>query len=107
MTPALSGVDLPRTQPGTSIQASKAAPMTAPRCDQLADLIVGELAVVRHERAAVGVAGPDRPAKVIERVAEALVAEVGHVEDHAQPLHLAQQLAAARAETPDALVPCA
>ena len=50
------------------------------------------------ERAAVGVARPDRAAEVIERVAEAVVAEMGHVEDDAEPLHLAQQLVAARAE---------
>ena len=66
--------------------------------DELADLIVGELTVVVDERAAVRVARPHRPAKMIERVAEALVAEVRRVEDHAEPIHLAQELAAARAE---------
>ena len=45
---ALAASTVPRTQPGTSIQASNAAPITAPRCDQLADLLVGELAVVRR-----------------------------------------------------------
>ena len=36
--------------------------------------------------------------EVVERVAEAVVAQVRGVEDDAEPLHLAQQLAAARAE---------
>ena len=99
VTPARSGVDLPRTQPGTSIQASNATPMTAPRCDELADLIVGELTVVGHERPAVGMARPDRAAEKIERLAKALVAQMGHVEDDAEPLHLAQQLAAACGKT--------
>ncbi len=65
--------------------------------DQLADLIVGELAVVVDQRAAVRVARPDRSAKVIQRVAEAVVAQVGRVEDDAETLHLAQQLVSARA----------
>ncbi len=63
-------------------------------CNQLAKLIVGELPVVRHEGAAVRVAGPDRPVEMIKGLPEAVVAEVGDVEDDAQPLHLPEELAA-------------
>ena len=66
--------------------------------DELAELVVVELAVVVDDRAAVRVAGPHRPAEMIERVAEALVAEMRGIENHAEPIHLAHELAAARAE---------
>ena len=98
VTPALSGVVFPRTQFGTIIQASNAAPITAPRSIELANLIVVELAVVRDERAAIGMARPDRTVEVVERFAKAFVAEMGDVEDHAEAIHLAQQLPAAHAE---------
>ena len=82
--------------------------MTAPRAIERADLIVAELPVVRHERAAVVVAGPDGPAESVERLPEAVVAQVGGVEDDSEPLHLR---AAARVRfapmPPEASVPCA
>ena len=81
--------------------------MTAPRPIERADLLVGELPVVRDQRAAVRVARPHRPREHVERLPEALVAEVRRVEDDAEPIHLAQQLAAAAPRPPVASVPCA
>ena len=96
VTPAFSGVDVPahpvrHDHPGVERGADDRAAR-----DQLADVLVRELAIVRDDRAAVGMARPDRAAEVVERVAEAVVAEVRRVEDDVQPLHLAQQLVAAR-----------
>ena len=54
--------------------------------------------MVRHERAAVGVARPHVPVKVIEGVAQAVVAEMRDVEDDIQTLHFAQELAAGCSE---------
>ncbi len=53
VTPALSGVDWPRTQPGTIIQASKAAPMTAPRAMSSRSWSSLNWRLWLHERAAV------------------------------------------------------
>ena len=45
---------------------------------------------------------------MIEGVAQAVVAEVGDVQNDPEPLHFAQELAAAaRRDRPYALVPCA
>ena len=66
---------------------------------QGADLIVGELPVVRHERTAIGVARPHRSAECGERLPEARVAEMRCVEDHTEPLHLPQQLPPADADS--------
>ena len=66
--------------------------------DEIADLVVGELAVVRHQRAAILWLAHTGPLKVIQRLPEAVIAEVSDIEDDAEPLHLAQQFAAARVE---------
>ena len=58
---------------------------------QRANLVVAELAVVRHQRAAVVVAGPDAPAEGVERFPEAVVAQVGGVQDEPEAVHLLQQ----------------
>src|SRR5215203_2143892 len=63
--------------------------------DEGTDLVIRELPVVRHEGTTVRMAGPHGTAKCVERLPEALVAEMRRVEDHPEPLHLAQELAAA------------
>ena len=74
--------------------------------DELPELFVGELALVRHQRPAVRVARPHRPAKMIHGVAEAVVAQVRGVEDHPEALHLARAAPGPRApRSPVALVP--
>ena len=66
--------------------------------DELADLVVVELPVVVDDRAAVRVARPDVATEMVESVAKTLVAEMRGVEDHPETFHLADELAAARAE---------
>src|SRR5688500_8745999 len=65
-TAARAGHEHPRVEDRAD---DRAAP------DELVQLLVGELAVVRHEGAAIRVAGPQRPAEVIEGIPQALVAE--------------------------------
>ena len=60
--------------------------------DHSLELLVAELAVARHQRAAVAMAGPDGAAKQIHRLIERLVAQVGDVENDAEALHLAEQI---------------
>ena len=52
-------------------------------------------------------AGPDRPAEVIEGLAEALVREMRHVENHVQAFHLGEQFGPWALNPPVAFVPCA
>ena len=66
--------------------------------DQLSNLIVGELPIVRDESAAIRVARPDRSVEMIERIAQAFVAEVRHVKDDPEPLHLLDQFSSLCAE---------
>ena len=65
--------------------------MTPPRAMIAFNLLVRELPAVRDQRPAVVVARPHRPPEQLEALPEALVAEVRHVEDDVQPLHLAEQ----------------
>ena len=60
--------------------------------DHALQLLVAELPVARHKGAAIAMARPDRAAKKIHRLVKRLVAQVGHVEDYAEPLHLAEQI---------------
>jgi hypothetical protein len=63
-----------------------------------AELVVGELALVRDERAGIMVTGPDRAAVAVEGLPEAVVAEVGDVEDEAEVIGGAEEIEAARGE---------
>lgn len=63
--------------------------------DEHLKLVIGELAVMRNERAGIGMAGPDGTGEVIERFPEAFVAQVSGVEDDAQAIHLVEQFATA------------
>src|SRR5207302_5782316 len=63
------------------------------------DLLIAELAVVRHQRATVLMTRPDSAVKQVQRFPEAIVAEMRHVEDHTQPFDLLEQLAAFRVES--------
>ena len=63
------------------------------------DLFVRELSIVRNESAAIGVAGPDGAVKVIERLAETVIAEMGGIENEIKMLHFRQQFATARPQT--------
>ena len=49
------------------------------------DLIVRELTVPRSQRAAVLMTGPQRPVVNIERIPEAFVAQMRHIQDDSQP----------------------
>ena len=71
---------------------------------ELTQLLVRELAIVRDEGAAVGVARPYRPAETVERFTQAVVAQMGDVEDQPEALHLAQEIAAARADASGSVV---
>ena len=61
--------------------------------DECLDLFVAELAIVRHQRAAVLMACPDSTVEQIERFPEAIVAKMRHVENHSQPFSFLEQLA--------------
>ena len=63
-----------------------------------AEVFVGELALMRDEGAAEVVAGPDGAVEEIEGFHEAFVAEVGDVEEDAEALHLAEEVASAGVE---------
>src|SRR4029450_8183304 len=52
---------------------------------------------MRNKGAAIRMAGPERTAEVIQRFAQAVVAEVRDVEDDAELLHNSQQVTAPRA----------
>src|SRR5688572_12397488 len=67
--------------------------------DEGFDLFVGELAIVGHESATIGMTGPEATLKEIERLPKTFVAEMRHIENDAQPLHLREQFASARTET--------
>ena len=66
--------------------------------DHALELPVAELPVARHEGAAIAVAGPDCAAENIHRLVKRLVAQMRHVENNAEPLHLAQQVRPRRAK---------
>jgi hypothetical protein len=63
---------------------------------QGANLVVGQLALMRHQGAAVVMAGPNRPGKILQRLPKTFVAQMRDIEDHAQTLHFRQQLASLR-----------
>lgn len=63
-----------------------------------AEVFVGQLALMGDKGAAEVVAGPDGAVEEIERLHEAFVAEVGDVEEDAQALHLAEEVASAGVE---------
>ena len=65
-----------------------------PAPDQLPDLVVIKLAVPVRQGAAVGMARPDRAGVMIHRIPEALVTQMGGIQDQPQPLHLPQQFPA-------------
>jgi len=62
------------------------------------DLLVAELASVGDEGSAVLVAGPDGAVEVVEGFPEAIVAQVGGVEDDVEAFHFREELAALGAE---------
>ncbi len=64
--------------------------------DQSANLVVGELPLIRRQCAAVMMAGPDWAGIRIHRLPKTFVSQMGHIQDHAQTLHLCQQFAPAR-----------
>lgn len=59
--------------------------------DECFDLFVAELAVVVNQGADVVVAGPYGSVEKIECFPEAIVAEVGGIEDYVEPLHFTEQ----------------
>ena len=63
------------------------APITRVALDHALDHVVVELAIAGHQRAAVRVAGQDRSLEEIERLVEALVGQVGDVQDHPELVH--------------------
>src|SRR4051794_37246387 len=60
--------------------------------DHRLDLVVRELPVPGSERAAILVAGPERPIVNVERVPEALIAQMRDIEDDAELLHLLEKV---------------
>jgi len=58
-------------------------------CDQRSDLFVVQLTVVRNQRATVGMTSPYRPLEYRQCLPKRLVAKMGHIQDHPQPVHLA------------------
>ena len=81
----------PITQPGASIQASSAAPITAPRAMSRRICSSENWRSPGHQGPAVVVAGEHRAAEQVERLEEARVGEVRRVEDHPQPVELREQ----------------
>src|SRR5215472_15540346 len=78
-----------------------------PALDDRFDLLVCELPVPVSQRAAVVMAGPQRPGVAPQRILETLVAEMGHIQNDSQPLHLFEQFAALFAvSSPWSSVPC-
>jgi hypothetical protein len=63
-----------------------------------AELVVGELALMGDERARIVVTGPDGAAVAVEGLPEAVVAEVGDVEDEAEVVGGAEEIEAAGGE---------
>ena len=96
VTPVSSGVVSPRTQPGYQHPGVEGRADDGAAADQPLDLVVGELPLVGDQGPAVVMAGQDRAAVDVERLVEALVGQVRHVEDHADALHLLQQRPARR-----------
>ena len=80
--------DLPARleHPGVERRPDHAVPL-----DQRAMHIVTELASVRHQRSAVGVARRHRAVEAIGRLPEALAGQVGRIEDHPERRHLREQ----------------
>src|SRR4051812_38940776 len=74
-------------------------PDNRPTADQLADLIVRELPVVRDERPAIRVTGPHSALEMIEGFPKTVVAEVRHIKDDSKPLHLAKKLTSTDADS--------
>src|SRR5690606_30789632 len=64
--------------------------------DQLLYLVVAELAVMIYQRAAIVVAGPYMPVEMIQRVPEAVIAEMRGIQDNVKALHFLQQRMALR-----------
>jgi hypothetical protein len=61
--------------------------------NQLLELLVAELPLMRHQGPAVVVAGPDWPVEQIQGLPKSFVGQMRHVEGHAQPPHFPHQLA--------------
>src|SRR5690348_2869949 len=59
--------------------------------NKLADLIIRQLPIARHQRTAIMVTGQHRPAKQVERLGHASIAKVRDIENHAEPLELLEQ----------------
>ena len=93
----------PRIQSGCSIQASIAAPITASRSIRRRIMVVVELAVARHQGAAVGVAGQDRAAGS-DRAPREKLSSVRWETSRIIPscVHQPQQLAPLRGQRPGA-----
>jgi hypothetical protein len=45
------------------------------------DLLVAELAIMRHERPTVRMTGPKRPVKVVQRLPKTVITQVGNIQD--------------------------
>ena len=58
------------------------------------ELVVAELPRMRHQRAAILVARPDRAVKEFEGFPKAVVAQMGEIKNKFQTIHFAQQIAA-------------
>ncbi len=70
-----------------------------------ADVLIGELARVVYLGAAIVVASPDRALEEIQCVVEVLVAEVGGVQDHAEPIHFFDEFLAHIAQRAGLIMP--
>jgi len=66
---------------------------------QDADLVIGKLAVMLDESATVGMTSPKGAGEAVERFLEAVVAQVGDIENHTQAIHFLEEFTAAGAET--------
>src|SRR6185437_3276861 len=59
--------------------------------NKLADLIIRQLPIARHQRTAIMMAGQHRRAKEIERLGHASIAQMRDIENHPEPLELLKQ----------------
>src|SRR5438552_7914920 len=79
--------------PGIERRPDDRAPL-----DQRRDLVVAELTMVRHQRASVPMAGPDRTVEVVLSFPKTFIAKMGRIENDPEPVHLLQQFAAGAPE---------
>src|SRR5262245_10393955 len=68
--------------------------------DEFANHFVAELSIMGHESTTIMMAGPQGTLEQVKRLPKSIIAQVGHVENQTQPVHLPEKFASSRIESP-------